>query len=252
MFHKFSSHVYYRLPENYSDRPTIGYIKGDKFSILFESGSSKRHAHEIQNELLAQKLPLPSFVAVSHWHWDHTFGICGWNVPVIAGKETNRHLKHLARLSWDEESIKERVKARKEIEFCYQMMKREYASDFASIEVVPADIEFKGDLTLDLGGVHACLIPVGGPHSWDSGVCYIAEERFVFRGDSGGMDVYLLGWSFGRADGEDLVPTLSSLPFDEDLLQSYREVMEGLDFDTCIPGHAGIMSKTELFSSLRN
>ena len=106
MFERISPHVYIKEPNGYSDRPTIGYIKGERLSLLFESGASKYHNEEIRKDLERASLPYPSLVAISHWHWDHSFGLYEWNVPSIAGKETNNILKKLSKLKWDEESIK--------------------------------------------------------------------------------------------------------------------------------------------------
>ena len=145
MFERIREHVYIKAPEGYSDMPTIGYIKGDAFSLLFEAGASKHHVQDIKRDLKEMNLPLPSLVAVSHWHWDHSFGLKEWKVPTIAGKETNKVLKRLSSYKWDEDSIKERIQKKEEIIFCHEMMKREYG-DTNSIKVVPASLEFQKEL----------------------------------------------------------------------------------------------------------
>lgn len=250
MFNRFSEHVYYRLPEYYSDRPTIGFIKGTKHSLLFEAGSSPKHASKIKRELDEAGLGMPSYIALSHWHWDHSFGLCSWDVTSISSTDTNKHLKRLQKLQWSEEAVLERVKNKKEITFCYEMMKREYEGDFESIQVVPTDVEFDNSLTIDFGGVHCSLIKVGGPHSLDSVICYIPEDRFLFLGDSNGKNLYLLDWKFDIKKEEELVQTLASLPYDEDVLEEYRDKLKDLFFDSCIGGHGDIMTREELFTSL--
>ena len=250
MFSRFSEHVYYRLPQHYSDRPTIGFIKGAESSLLFEAGSSEKHALEIKNELKEEKLGLPEYVALSHWHWDHSFGLFAWDATTIAGKDTNRHLRKLSSLDWSRQAIADRVKRRKEINFCYEMMMREYEGRTEEIKVVPADLEFNSELTIDLGGVRAVLMKIGGPHSLDSVVCYIPEDRFLFLGDSNGKNLYLLDWEFDINKEDKLVETLASLPYDEDQLEEYKEKLKALDFDTCISGHSDIMTKEELLASL--
>ena len=250
MFNKYSEHVYYRLPQHFSDRPTIGFIKGNKYSILFEAGSSPKHVLEIKEELKEAQLGMPSYVALSHWHWDHSFGLCAWDVISIAGRNTNKHLRRLQNEEWNEQAILDRVKQKKEIAFCYEMMKREYEGNFESIKVVPADIEFDNELTIDLGGVHCSLIKVGGPHSLDSVICYIPEDRFVFLGDSNGKNLYLLDWKFDINHENELVSTLASLPYDKDILEEYKDKLSNLEFDTCIGGHAAPMTREEFFTSL--
>lgn len=247
MFEKVSEHVYIKAPEGYSDRPTIGYIKGDKFSLLFEAGASETHAKEIKRDLHEKNLPYPSLLAISHWHWDHSFGLSAWDIPSIAGKETNDMLKTLSSYSWDDSSIKERVKNREEIAFCHEMMKREYG-DTKIINVASATIEFEKELIIDLGGVTAHLIHIGGPHSRDSVVLYIEEDRVLFLGDSHGKDLYTFPWDFDINEEEKFMENIETIPFDLIELKKYRERLKELDFDIAIPGHSELIDRKELFS----
>lgn len=57
MFERIGEHVYIKAPEGYSDRPTIGYIKGDAFSLLFEAGASEHHVQDIKRDLEEMNLP---------------------------------------------------------------------------------------------------------------------------------------------------------------------------------------------------
>lgn len=251
MFQQLTEHVFYRSCEHYADRPTIGYIRGTRGALLFEAGNSPAHAAQIREELQQQGLPLPDYVAVSHWHWDHTFGLCAWDVSTIACRDTNRRLRQLQALSWEESAIRERVARRQEIQFCFEMMKREYP-DTTQIRVVPAALEFDRTLRLDLGGVEVQLLLVRGPHAYDSVICYIPADEFVFLGDSDGKNLYLLDWDFDIAHEEQLTPTLSALPYDEDELFAYWERLSGLNFSRCVAGHAPPISREELFASLAN
>ena len=249
MFEGISPHVYIKEPNGYSDRPTIGYIKGEKLSLLFESGASKYHNEEIRKDLELASLPYPSLVAISHWHWDHSFGLYEWNVPSIAGKETNNMLKKLSKLKWDEESIKERILKREEIVFCHEMMKREYG-DTNTIKVVPASIEFEKELSIDLGGINLRLIHISGPHSRDSVVLYIPEEKIIFLADSHGKDLYTYPWHFDINEEEKFMEEVDKIPYDLIEKDRYLERLKSLDFSIAIPGHSGIMERDELFSLL--
>lgn len=249
MFTQITEHVYYRLHEPWSDRSTVGYIRGEKFSLLFEAGSSPFHAEVIRNELAQQGLMQPSLVAVSHWHWDHSFGLCAWDVPTIAGKMTNEQLRVQASYPWNDAAVRERIAQRIATNFCYEMMKREY-NGINGIRVVPADIEFDEELTLDLGGVTCVLRHIGGPHSRDSVICFIPEDRFVFLGDSNGKDLYEADWKFEIEHEDRLIETLNAIPFDVPRLTAYRDALEKLDFTRCIGGHYIPLTKEELFETL--
>ena len=249
MFERISQHVYIKAPNGYSDRPTIGYIKGDNLSLLFEAGASKYHTDEIKKDLERASLPYPSLVALSHWHWDHSFGLSEWDVPTIAGKETNKMLKKLSGLRWDEESIKERIQKREEIVFCFEMMKREYG-DTRNIKVVPASIEFEKELYIDLGGISVRLIHISGPHSRDSVVLFIPEERILFLGDSHGKDLYTYPWHFDINEEDKFMEEIEKIPYDLIEKERYMEELKSLDFSIAIPGHSESIGREELFSLL--
>ena len=53
----------------------------------------------------------------------------------------------------------------------------------AQLKIKIPELSFEHQLTLDLGGLTAQLIHVGGDHSDDSCVVYIPEEKVVFMGD---------------------------------------------------------------------
>ncbi|MCQ2411334.1 MAG: MBL fold metallo-hydrolase [Sphaerochaetaceae bacterium] len=252
-FRKLTKHVYYRPPEHYSDRPSIGYIVGTKGALLFESGASKHHAQEIQSDLEYLNLPQPKYVAVSHWHWDHSFGLCAWtDATTIASNLTNDELRHLSTLSWKECDIQKRVQEGSEIEFCFQKMKREYAKGTEKIKVVPADLEFKRSKTLDLGDVTVVLSHVGGPHSEDAVVCYIPQDKVLFLGDSSGKDLYGKPWTFDIEHEEDFEKNVAAIPYDTDILKDYLKKLETFDFDTCISGHGEPCPKEQFLKALQD
>ena len=249
MFERISEHVYIKPKEDYSDRPNIGYVKGERLSLLFECGASNNHVDEIKNDLHSLSLPMPSLVALSHWHWDHSFGLSGWDIPSIAGRDTNTILRKLSRLNWDEDSIKERIKKREEIVFCFEMMKREYG-DTTKINVVPASIEFDKELHIDLGGVMVKLIHVSGPHSRDSVVLLVPEDNVLFLGDSHGKDLYSFPWHFDIKNEDKFLSEVDKIPYDLIEKEKYKEKLLSLPFTLAIPGHSEAMKREELFSLL--
>ena len=167
MFKRLTEHIFIRPCEFYTDRPNIGLIRGMDKVLLFEAGNSADHVKLMRQELKDAELPQPDLVAVSHWHWDHTFGMNAWGLPVIAGRETNQMLQTVREWKWDDTSMQQRVDSREDIVFCTEMIKREYP-DRSQIQVTAADIIFDEHLTVDLGGGTICeLMHVGGPHSVD-------------------------------------------------------------------------------------
>ena len=251
MFEKIADHVYVYPFERYTDRPNIGLIVGEKYALLFEAGNSANHVEMIKKDLVDQGLPMPDFVAISHWHWDHSFAMSAWECPSIAGKETNEQLKVVQTWKWDDRSMEERIAKREDITFCCEMIKREY-EDRDQIKVVPADIVFEERMELDLGGGVVChLIHAKGPHASDSVICYVPSDKFLFLGDSDCKDLYGLPWHFDIEHEEDFVPVTDALPYDREKVKDYLQILDTLSFTKCISGHAPVMTREVLYSYLK-
>ena len=249
MFSKITEHIYIHPAEHYTDRPNIGYILGKNKALVFDAGNSENHVEKLKRELTEHGLPLPDYVLLSHWHWDHSFGAKFWNASVIAGAKTNKELKKVRDWKWDELSMENRIKTGEDIVFCTEMIKREYP-DKSKIEVVTADIVFEGTKTIDLGGISCELIHSKGPHSEDSVICYVPSEKFVFLGDANCKDLYGKPWYFDIEHEEDFLENIAKIPYDKKLIEDFIELLKSLDFTHCISGHSEIMTKEELFESL--
>lgn len=250
MFEKLTEHVYVYPCDGYTDRPNIGLIVGSKYALLYDTGNSKVHVDLMKEALIKQGLPMPDFVVDSHWHWDHSFGAAFWNVPVIAGRETNEQLKVVQQWKWDDQSMADRVARREDIVFCNEMIKREYP-DRSKIHVVTADIVFDGRMTIDLGGgVTVELIHCKGPHSSDSVLCYVPSDRFLLLGDSNCKDLYGYPWHFDIEHEEDFKKNTDAIPYDREKVYDYLRLLDALDFTMCISGHAKAKSKEALYAGM--
>lgn len=249
MFEKLTENIYVYPCDGYTDRPNIGLIIGSK-TLLYDAGNSEAHVALLMDDLKKQGLPMPDYIALSHWHWDHSFGAAFFTVPVIAGRETNEQLKIVQQWKWDDQSMADRVERHEDIVFCNEMIKREYP-DRSKIQVATADIVFDGRMTIDLGGnVIAELIHCKGPHAFDSVLCYVPGDQFVFLGDSNGKDLYGLPWHFDIEHEEDFKKNTDALPYDREKVDAYLQLLDTLDFTMCISGHAKAKSKEALYSGL--
>lgn len=249
MFEKLAEHVYVYKYDGFTDRPNIGLIVGRKV-LLYDAGNSAVHVELMKKDLVEQGLPFPDYVVLSHWHWDHSFAAAFWNVPVIAGRETNEQLKVVQQWRWDDQSMADRVASGDDIVFCNEMIKREYP-DRSKIHVVTADIVFDGRMTIDLGGgVTAELIHCKGPHSSDSVLCYAPSDRFLLLGDSNCKDLYGIPWEFDIKHEEDFKKNTDAIPYDREKVDEYLSLLDTLDFTMCISGHAKAKSKEALYAGL--
>lgn len=182
-YNKIGERFWYSTPISATDRPILGMVVGNKKTLMIDAGNSEDHAHTFQAELLKMGVPHPDMVILTHWHWDHIFGLAGLrNVVSISSKETKQAMEKLIPFSWSDEAIDARVKEGTEIEFCARAIKEEF-KDQRDITIVLPDVTFEKRLEIDLGGVTCIVQHVGGDHAADSVVVYIKEEKILFLAD---------------------------------------------------------------------
>ncbi len=229
---KLSDRIYYLPYDEATDRPNLGYIRGDRFSLMIDAGNSHNHVQLFMEALEREGLKKPDFVGITHWHWDHTYGLHAVGAISIACHKTNDLLHTMSGWSFSDEAMEARIKSGEDILFCTQMIQKEYP-DRNQIHIVPADLVFEEELQLDLGGITCHMIRVGGSHSEDSVIFYLPEEKFLFLGDS---------------DSEDLHHGEPS--YHPELLQKYYETVKALDFKYSLHGHWVPQTREEQLSFL--
>ncbi|MGM9988052.1 MAG: MBL fold metallo-hydrolase [Bacillaceae bacterium] len=214
MLRKITERVYYKDYVQASDRPVLGLIVGDTSCLVVDGGNSKAHAEEFLTEIKELNVPPIHYVALTHWHWDHVFGVTTIGAKTIAEERTNERLQWLDKLEWTNEAIEQRVVSGEEIQFCYDHILVEMPNDNREIEIPKADIIYRDALTIDLGGVTVQLQHVGGDHAHDSVVVHVVEEKVVFVGDCLYLDMYHGEWSYQKEKLFPLLETLASYQAD--------------------------------------
>ncbi len=172
---KLSEHVWYSPFESERDRPNLGYVKGDNWSLAIDAGHSEAHVKEFYALLKEAGLPLPSLTVLTHWHWDHTFGMHAVNGLCLANEITNSYLAE-----W-----KQKIETNGPGEFFAldESIRKEYA-DNRPVIVKLADLLFNGEMTLDLGGCKVQVMQAEAPHTDDSTLVYVCDDKVLFLGDS--------------------------------------------------------------------
>lgn len=229
---KVTDRIYY-LPnlERY-DWCSIGLVIGDKHVMMLDSGASKRHVELFLQQLKENSLPMPDMCALTHWHWDHTYGLAHLNVVSFATKETNALIKNMQSWKWSDEDMKHRIETGEDLAFSYPHINDEYP-DKSLIKIACADVEYNEQMEVDLGGVSVVMKKTGNSHSSDCAILYIPEEKCVFLGDI----LY-----------EDLLPEQPVYH-----AKGHSELISGLrkcTFDKAICGHQPHMTGDELFAYL--
>lgn len=172
---RLTERVWYYPFEKERDRPNLGYIRGDKWSLAVDAGHSDAHVEEFYRALKKENLPLPALTVLTHWHWDHTFGLHRISGLSIASAATNRHLR----------DFRERVsrEGREVFLSLDESIRLEYAGG-REIRIEPADMEFEGSLLLDAGNCPVRLIRTEAPHTEDSTLVHVPGENVLFLGDA--------------------------------------------------------------------
>ena len=221
---KISEHIWIMPYESERDRPNLGYVKGENWSLAIDAGHSDNHVKEFYALLEAAELPLPSLTVLTHWHWDHTFGMHAVNGLCIANEKTNGHL-----LEW-----KNKIETNGPAEFLaiHESIRKEYADD-KEVVVVPADILFSGEMMLDLGGCKVRVLESEAPHTEDSTLVYIEDDKVLFLGDST-CDDFMTGIK------------------DKELCKKLEAKIKSLNPETCMEGHWVPVETSDTLADLMN
>ena len=230
--HKITERCYYFSGDHETDRPSLGYVRGERLSLAIDGGNSPAHWQQISSELAAAGFPQPRWCAVTHSHWDHVYGLCAMEAQVIACRRTDEQLRRMQGWQWNEDSMALRLETGEDILFCHEHILKEYA-DPRQIRVRTADLVFDERLTLDLGGVHAELIRLGNSHAEDCVVVYIPEEKVVFLGDITYHDLHHKPECWHLKRREKLIAALAQL-----------------DFAWAVPGHQEVKGREAFFTNL--
>src|SRR5215218_7181263 len=107
---RISDRVYW-MPPGPPDRPSLCAVVGDRRTLMLDAGASSAHARRFLDGLSAEGVAPPSYVALTHSHWDHVFGAAEFDAHVIAQALTAETLIELAATDWSDEALDRRVVA---------------------------------------------------------------------------------------------------------------------------------------------
>lgn len=195
--------------EEERDRPNLSYIRGDRWSLAVDAGHSADHTRAFYRALEEAELPLPALTVLTHWHWDHTFGMHAVHGPCAANERTNRYLVE----------FRERLGKEGKDFFLdmHETIRREYA-DGKPVVVTTADLVFRDELALDAGNCPIRLFQAEAPHTDDSTLVWVPEEKVLILGDCTGG-------------------TFPDWEVDQALAEKLAETIRKVNPETCLPGH---------------
>ena len=223
---KLTNHIFYLEHNPEVDRPMLGYVKGDKYSLAIDAGYSLSHVQDFYNAIDLNKLKKTDFTVITHWHYDHTFGMHAINGISIAHEKTNEFLKNEKLKSQDKNYIN--ILKKEDIHF-----RKEYANQ-NELTITLSDISFTNSLTIDLGNVTANIFHTTSPHSEDTVCVYFPEDEVLFLGDSTSEDFF------------------NNCYMDKDKLKSLIQMIESMNCKYCVLSHCEPLLKEDLFVYLNS
>lgn len=189
--HQISEHVWWFTPDPRNDRASLGVVVGDKGTLMLDIGASPAHTNEFLKVLNNKGLPRPDSAVLTHWHWDHSFGMEALKIPFAAHHDTAKNLQRLVGYDYGDEGLGDLVKRGIEIEFVREYMTIEMDNtQRRNLKLRQPDYIFDDKHHYDLGSATCEVLHVGGDHAPDSCIMYIPEDKVLFMGDCFYFTVY--------------------------------------------------------------
>ena len=221
---RISEHVWILPFNSPKDRPNLGYILGDEKALAVDAGHSSSHVEDFYDAIRSEGLPLPQLTVITHWHWDHTFGMHAVNGETLARAETSDKLAQIqADMDADPDKATRFLNSDASI-------RKEYAGG-APLKVVPAGKIVTEDQSIDLGGLTVELLWSESPHTDDSLLVYVPGDRVLFVGDAqlGEFPSWRMDW---------------------DKLAALADKVRSLDADVVIDGHWKPYTKEQFLAEI--
>lgn len=217
-FVKVTDRIYFFSGEQEIDRPFLYYIKGSDYSVAIDAGQSKAHVEQFYSAIQKEGFLIPKYTIITHWHWDHSFGLPYIQGESISSQLTRQQLEVVSNWKWTKKDMKQRVEDGTDIEFVNECIQKVY-SDLSMIKIVTTDIVVNDNMRLDLGDIQLELYARDSIHSRDALLVYIPQEKALFVGDADCEDIYNNGEvKFNR-------------------LKAYREFVNEFEIERYFLGH---------------
>lgn len=228
MLNKLTDGIYYLPNEDNRDRPTLGLIYGDQWSLIIDSGNATQHAKEFLQEIEKLNAPPIKYLVITHAHWDHILGMNEFDATIIVNNQTNELIKEWQSYSYDDNSLQKYVNNNQMSTQCMKIIQTEIPSR-NTFKLNSPDVIFENTLTIDLGNKVCLLERIQSTHTDDSTIIYIPDEKVIFLGDC----------AYGTT-------TNSLFHFKQSLLTPMIQDIQKYDADWFLLGHESICDAEEM------
>lgn len=183
MLNKLSDTIYYSSNEDDRDRPTLGLVCGDQYSLIIDAGNSTQHAKEFLLEIEKLQIPPIKYLVITHAHWDHFLGMNEFDATVIVNSQTGELLKKWQSYTFDDPSLQTYVESNQMSAKCMEIIQAEIP-DRDRFKLNSPHIIFENTLTINLGNKICILEKIKSTHTDDATIIYIPDEKVIFLGDA--------------------------------------------------------------------
>lgn len=228
MLNKLSDTIYYLPNQDDKDRPTLGLVCGDQYSLIIDSGNSTQHAHDFLREIEKLNVPPVKYMVITHAHWDHFLGMNEIDATIIVNSQTNELLKKWRNYSFDDDSLREYVSNNEISSMCMEIIQSEIPNR-DRFQLRSPDVIFEDTLTIDLGNKICIIERIKATHTNDSTIIYIPDEKVIFLGDC----------PYGTT-------TNSLFHYKQSLLLPMIEDIQKFDAELFLLGHESICDSNEM------
>lgn len=182
MLNKLNESIYYLSNQNDKERPTLGLVCGEKYSLVIDGGNSALHARAFLKEIERLNVPPIKYLVITHAHWDHFLGMNEFNASIIVNSLTHQKMEVWRRYSYDDRSLREYVESNNMTSHCMEIIQLEIP-EREQFKLGTPDLVFEQSLHIDLGNKVCVLERIRSTHTDDSTIVYIPDEKVIFLGD---------------------------------------------------------------------
>ena len=169
-------------PDENAVQSSIGVITSQSESVLIDAVNSPRLARKIKTELTRNNLPPVSRIIYTHHHWDHVYGACEFDVPIIAHVICKAILEEESKKPWGIEYLNEEIEREPKLKASYDARAKSI-EDWGAFRIIVPEEVFDTEKVINLDQLRIELEHIGGEHAQDSIVVKLPEDGVMFVGD---------------------------------------------------------------------
>ncbi|KMK75600.1 MBL fold metallo-hydrolase [Alkalihalobacillus pseudalcaliphilus] len=182
MLNKWNEHIYYLSHDEKQERPVLGLVCGEKYSLIIDGGNSPQHAQEFLREIEKLSIPPIRYLVITHAHWDHFLGANEYDATIIMNRRTHQKWKKWQLDSLTDASLQQLVDQQLINEYAMKAIQENLIND-PLFQLRDPDIIFDETLKIDLGHKICQIDTVSSTHTNDSTIVYLEDDELIFLGD---------------------------------------------------------------------